>query len=129
MTEIVVEPDATAEQIRGYVRDHPDVVKDEYLHEDDPIKGACYVLSEAYFHAQGGTDSGLDIYCLSWSDVDEQYDGTHWFLGDDGTVIDLSLPSASNGSAVPWDIARRRAFITGYEPSARCERVLEAIDT
>lgn len=126
---IVVEPDPIAERIREYVRDHPDIVKDDYLHEDDPIKGACYVLSEAYFHAQGGTNSGLDIYCLSWSDVDEHYEGTHWFLRDGDTVIDLSLPEPSHGSAVPWDVARRRAFITGYEPSARADRVLEAIDT
>ena len=126
--DIVVEPDSVAERIRAYVRDNPDIVKDEYRNEDDPITGACYVLSEAYFHAQGGTDSGLDIYCLSWSDVDERYDGTHWFLRDGDTVIDLSLPEPSHGSSVPWDVARRRAFITGYEPSARAERVLEAID-
>lgn len=126
--DVAVEPDPTAERIREYVRDHPDVVKDEYLH-DDPVKGGCYVLSEAYFHAQGGTDSGLDIYCLSWSDVDENYEGTHWFLRDGDTVIDLSLPDPSHGSTVPWDVARCRAFITGYEPSARADRVLEAIDT
>jgi len=127
--DVVVEPDETAEQLRSYVRDHPDIVKGQYDHGDDPILGACYVLAEAYFHTQGGTESGLDIYCLSWNDVDERYEGTHWFLRDDETVIDLSLPTPSDGDGVPWEMARRRAFITGYDPSARTERVLETIHT
>lgn len=125
--EVVVEPDCTAEQLRAYVRDNPDIVKGRYDDTKDPILGACYVLSEGYFHTQGGTESGLDIYCLSWDDVDERYEGTHWFLRDGDTVIDLSLPEPTDGDDVPWDVARRRAFITGYEPSARTERVLEAI--
>lgn len=129
MTDITVEPDSEAASIRSYVRRHPSVRKERYADTDDPILGACYVLSEAYFHAQDGTDSGLDIYCLSWSDVADNYDGTHWFLRRGDTVVDLSLPTPEHGSSIPWDVARRRAFITGYEPSERCQRVLEGVNT
>lgn len=130
MSEIVVEvePDDTAQQLRDYVRDHPEVRHEDYRECDNPVRESCYVLSEAYFHLMGGQDSGLDIYCLSWKDVDERYEGTHWFLRNGVTVIDLSLPEPAAGDGVPWDKARRRAFLTGYEPSNRTEKVLEAFD-
>lgn len=121
-------PDKTARQLREYVRTHPDVRHPNYRDCDNPIRESCYVLSEAFFHSQGGTDSDLDIYCLSWSDVDDTYGGTHWFLRRGDTVVDLSLPTPDAGDDVPWGMATRRAFITGYEPSNRCARVLNALD-
>jgi len=129
MTEVVAEPDETARALREYVREHPEVRHEDYRDSDNPVRESCYVLSEAYYHLQGGQESGLDIYCLSWPDVDDDLEGTHWFLRDAEIVIDLSLPDPSHGDGVPWDVARRRAFITGYEPSNRTERVLEVIDT
>ena len=128
MRRICVEPDETARQIREYIRAHPDVRKDEYTSDEDPLHGSCYICSEAYFHATGGTESGLDIYCLSWRDVDPEREGTHWFLGEDDTVYDLSLPTASIGSGIPFTEARRRAFLTGYEPSLRCQTLLDGLD-
>lgn len=128
MTDVLVEPDRAAERLRDYVREHPEVRHEDYRECDNPVRESCYVLSEAYFHARGGTESALDIYCLSWADVDERYEGTHWFLRDGDTVIDPSLPSPAAGDDVPWDVARRRAFLTGYEPSNRCERVLSALN-
>ena len=130
MPDILVEPNDTAAALREYVRENPSIRKDAYDIDDvDPVEGACYVLAEAFFHAQGGTDSGLEVYRLDWSDVDENATGAHWFLRrDDGhTVIDLSLPSPSAGDAVPWNEARHRAFITGYTPSKRTLRVLDAL--
>jgi len=131
MPDVLVEPSDTAAVLREYVRENPGIRKDGYDIDDvDPVEGACYVLAEAYFHAQGGTDSTLEVYRLDWSDVDENATGAHWFLRqDDGhTVIDLSLPSPSAGNAVPWNQARHRAFITGYTPSNRTQRVLDALN-
>jgi hypothetical protein len=125
---ITVEPDETARRLRDYVRDHPEIRKDEYAGYDDPIEGACYVLAEAYFHARGGTDSSLDVYRLDWSEIYDDADGAHWFLRDGDTVIDLSLPTPADGDSVPFDEARHRAFITGYQPSNRTQRVLDALD-
>lgn len=128
MTEILAEPNDTAHQLREYIRDHPEGRKDGYAVDGDPVQGACYVLAEAYFHAQGGTDSGLEVYRLDWGDVYDNATGAHWFLRDDETVIDLSLPTPADGQDVPWDVARHRAFITGYTPSNRTQNVLEALD-
>lgn len=127
--DVVVEPDETARRLREYVREHPEVRHEDYRECENPVRESCYVLSEAYYHLQGGQDSGLDIYCLSWADVDDDLEGTHWFLRDGDTVIDLSLGDPSDGDGVSWDVARRRAFITGYEPSNRTQRVLDALDS
>jgi len=127
--QILVEPDDVARQLRDYVRDHPDVRKDRYAGEGDPIEGACYVLAEAYFHLRGGTESPFDVYRLDWGEVYDGVEGAHWFLRDGDDIVDLSLPNPEDGSDVPWDVGRHRAFITGYEPSNRTERVLEDLKT
>ncbi|RLM81305.1 hypothetical protein DVK05_09925 [Halorubrum sp. Atlit-8R] len=127
MTDILVEPDDTATRLRDYVREHPSVRKDEYDYDDvDPVQGACYLLAEAYFHATGDRET-YDVHRLDWGDVDPAYEGAHWFLRDGDTVIDLSLPAPDAGADVPWDQARHRAFITGYTPSNRTKRALEAL--
>jgi hypothetical protein len=129
--QVLVAPDDTADRLRDHVRSHPELVHDDYQdHVDgDPIKQACYLLSEAYFHACGGEDSELEVYRLGWDDVDPAYEGAHWFLrrGED-VIIDLSLPAPTDGDNVPWEVARHRAFITGYTPSNRTQRVLAALD-
>lgn len=124
---VEISPDGTADRIREYIRTHPEIRKQRYATPDEALHGSCYVAAEAYFHAQGGTNSSLDIYCLSWGDVDSTYSGTHWFLGEADTVIDLSLPTVEDGQHVPWATARRRAFLTGYEPSRRAQTVLAVV--
>lgn len=130
MAEIRVKPDETAQQLREHVRANPALVKDEYRHPDDPIQGACYMLAEAYFHARGGPESDLKVFRLGWDEVYDDAAGAHWFLrdGPDGPVIDLSLPEPSDGEDIPWSLARGRAFITGWTPSNRTQRVLDALD-
>jgi hypothetical protein len=125
-----IAPDETARRFREYVRDHSELVYDEYQPEcDRSLNGACYVLAESYFHAAGGTESGLDIYCLSWSDVGVGGEGTHWFLRrqQSGTVVDLGLDTSEQAARIRFSEATRRAFITGYQPSAWCKRVLDAL--
>jgi len=129
MAEVLVEPDDIAAQLRKYVRENPDVRKDEYDYDDvDPVQGACYLLAETYFHATGGVGA-YDVYRLDWADVDPAYDGAHWFLrrADDDAVVDLSLPDTEGGDDVPWSAATRRAFITGYTPSNRTQTALAAL--
>lgn len=122
--QINVEPDATARRLRQYVRKHPDVRHEDYRDADDPVEEACYVLAEAYFHASGGPDGPFDVHRLDWAEVNDDWAGAHWFLRDGDTIVDLSLPTPDAGSEIPWAQARHRAFITGYTPSNRTERVL-----
>ena len=129
-TDVCGAPDEMAAALRQYVREHPDLIYDEYAPDDEhSLEGACYLLSETYFHAMGGQDSGLTIHCLSWDDVtDHDTTATHWFLRDGETVVDLGLDTLEQADHIPYDAATRRAFITGYEPSNRCERVLDALN-
>jgi len=126
---VVTEPDETARQIRAYLRQHPELRKDEYDGREQTVDGLCYVAAESYFHAKGGTDSGLDIYCLSWSDVDPEYSGTHWYLRrrDCETWVDVGLEDLADAENIPFETGTRRAFITGYEPSQRSATVLDAV--
>lgn len=128
--DVTINPDSTSTRIREHVRENPDLIYDDYDSPPDSLQGACYVLSEAYFHAQGGTDSGLDIYCLSWSDVDPDATGTHWYLRDSNTDtwIDLGLDRIEQAEHVPFPEGTRRAFITGYKPSKRARSVLDGLD-
>ncbi len=122
-------PDGTAKQIRQYLRSTPSLRKDEYGVDDvHSLDGHCYVAAEAYYHARGGRDSGLDIYCLSWSDVDEDLQGTHWYLVEDDIVVDLAVDEPADAEPIPFSAGRRRSFLTGYDaPSQRTLSVLNAL--
>lgn len=120
-------PDETAVQLREYVRSHPDIRHDDYRDAENPVRESCYVLSEAYFHANGGEDGPFEVYRIGWGDIYPDGEGAHWFLRDSDRVVDLSLPSPEFGANVPWDEARHRAFITGYTPSERTQRLLRGI--
>ncbi|MWG36205.1 hypothetical protein [Halomarina oriensis] len=125
---VLVVPDRDAAGIREYLRDHPELRKGEYDHGEDvdPLTGLCYPAAEAYYHLN---DCDLDVYCLSWSDVDESYQGTHWYLREpgDGRFIDLGLPLMPPVELPPFEQGRRRGFITGDEPSKRTQQVLDAV--
>jgi hypothetical protein len=126
---VLVVPDWDAYCIRSYLRDHPELRKEEYESEQtdqDPLLGLCYPAAEAYYHIN---DCELDVYCLSWSDVDgvaDDSEQTHWYLRepDKGRWIDIALPMMPPVDFPPFQEGRRRKFITGDEPSERAQKVL-----
>jgi hypothetical protein len=126
--EVLIEPDRTAAAIREYLRAHPELRKDAYADEGaDPLLGLCYPAAEAYYHATGRVH---EIYCLSWSDVDTDLEGTHWYLReaeDERRWIDLALPDEPE-SLPPFEEGRHRHFLTGDEPSKRAQQVLDAVE-
>lgn len=132
VTPVLTEPDETAARICEYGRQNPDLRKEEYDGEDGTVDGLCYPLAEAYWHAKGGTESALEIYCLSWSDVDDSLEGTHWYLKDTvrGAWVDLGLENAAYAGLLPYPVGRGpRAFMTGYDtPSKRAQRILADLD-
>lgn len=117
-----VAPDSTAREIRSWLRENPWIAKDKYEAQKGSVYGHCYVASEAYFYASGGEESNLDIYCHSY------VDGTHWYLKRENTWIDLSVESESEMVDYPYQEGRRRAFITGYNPSQRAITINEELD-
>lgn len=125
---VLVVPDADALSCREYARNHPNLRKVKYAVDDrDPLTGACYPLAEAYYHLRGQEP---EVYCLSWSDVDDALEGTHWYLREpDGERrwIDVSLPAAPPVELPPFEQGTHRGFITGDEPSKRTRKVLAAV--
>lgn len=129
-TEIVlVEPNRAAAAIRSYLRETPELRKDAYRndHTDaDALLGLCYPAAEAYYHLR---DCEPEIYCLSWSDVDPDAEGTHWYLREaDGERrwIDISLPIRPI-TMPPFEAGTHRGFLTGDTPSKRAQQVLDAV--
>lgn len=124
---VSVIPDEEALMIREYLRESPELLHTEYKEESStPLEGLCYPAAEAYYHVM---DCELDVYCLSWSDVDPEADGTHWYLrdSDSGEFIDLSLPAGQVEELPPFEAGRRRGFMTGDSPSKRTAQVLSSL--
>jgi hypothetical protein len=127
---VLVVPDQDAAAIRSYLREHPELRKDEYATEEtaqDPLLGLCYPAAEAYYHLR---DCELEVYCLSWSDVDDDLDGTHWYLREgDGEQrwIDIALPTMPPVDLPPFEHGTHRGWMTGDDPSKRAQTVLEAV--
>lgn len=129
--QVLVVPDQDAAAIRGYLRDHPELRKQEYSTartESDPLLGLCYPAAEAYYHLN---DCDLEVYCLSWTDVDDDLEGTHWYLREpagERRWIDLALPLMPPVDLPPFEEGTHRGFMTGDEPSNRAQQVLEGLD-
>lgn len=123
---VLVVPDETARDIRAFCREHPELAKDEYRYEDDPLLGLCYPAAEAYYHARG---CDLEVYCLNWQHVDDDLAGTHWYLREPngGRWIDLALPLLPPVDLPPFEKGTHRGFITGDDPSNRAATILEAL--
>lgn len=128
--KVFVVPDETAAAIRDYLREHPELVDDRYSdHVDDEsaLQALCYPAAEAYYHLNGCEH---EIYCLSWSDVDDDLDGTHWYLRtpDRERWIDLTLPLMPPVDLPPFEQGTHRGFITGDQPSERAQQVIDAVE-
>lgn len=119
-------PDRDALAIREYLRESPELLRTQYGDSDDPLEGLCYPAAEAYYHVTG---CEYDVYCLSWDEVDDDKEGTHWYLRDPGSreFIDLGLPFEAGIDLPPFEAGRHRGFMTGDTPSERTQVVLDSL--
>lgn len=110
-------PNEYYEEIRDYLKNHPELRKQEYS-SHHPLSGHCYVASESYFHLNGGY-SEFDVYRI-------KHEGDiHWFLKNNkGEIIDLT--DEQFDTEVPYEKATKTGFLT-KEPSKRAETVIEAV--
>jgi hypothetical protein len=83
---------------------------------DCPVRGHCYVASEALFHLSGGKAAGWNVYRI-------RHEGTvHWFLRDPrGDVVDLT--AGQFRQPVPYAQATHTGFLT-LLPSKRAQIVI-----
>jgi hypothetical protein len=88
----------------------PDLLSPEWAalrrEGDHPLKGYCYVASEALYHLAGGPTSGLSVYRCALP-----HGGTHWWLVDSkGKIVD---PTAEQfPSPPPYHTGGRTHFLS-----------------
>src|SRR5262245_52606336 len=89
---------------------------------DHPLKGYCYVASEALYHLAGGKGAGLAVYRCSLPGA-----GSHWWLvGQEGQIID---PTAEQfPEPPPYSTGARTAFLS-RKPSTRTSELLARVRT
>lgn len=99
----------------------PDLLKPSLRNSDHPYYGHCYVAAEAVYHLTGCT---LEV----WRAKDNE-GIVHWWLKDAlGNRYDpTSDQYYDRGKEPPYDSGRRAAFLTGNQPSKRCQIVLERV--
>jgi hypothetical protein len=79
---------------------------------DHPLKGYCYVASEALYHLAGGAAAGLSIYRCAL-----RAGGTHWWLADSqGRIVD---PTAEQFTEPPPYPTGTRTHFLSKKPSNR----------
>ncbi len=104
--------------IRLYLTE--DLLKNKYKGRH-PLSGHCYVASEAYYHLNGGKESGLKPHSLR---IDENM--VHWFLKDRfNRIIDLTAEQFDY--QVPYETGRARGFLT-KGPSKRAMILINKVN-
>lgn len=131
---VQTEPDGIAQELREIARDVHVPADDWEYASDSPLAGACYAVSEAFYHEgsmykgkltpqQVSFEATIDLGVYS-----ETYDVSHWFLeGDNGTIFDLTAEQFwEHDIEIPYDEARGRGFLT-KAPSSDAQELLEEI--
>jgi hypothetical protein len=86
----------------------------DYFNGD--ITGQCYVVSEAYYHMNGGKAAGFVPMVI------HHEGGTHWYLRQNGRYIDLT--AAQFSTTVPYELGRGCGFLT-KQPSKRAQALID----
>ena len=96
-----------------------DMRRAPYKGHRNPLRGHCYVASEAYYHIAGGKNAGLKPMFVS-------HEGApHWFLlAANGSVIDLT--AGQFRTPVPYWKAKGKGFLTS-KPSARAAELIRRV--
>jgi hypothetical protein len=89
---------------------------------DHPLKGYCYVASEAIYHLAGGGRSGLSVRRCSLPTG-----GTHWWLVDsNGQIVD---PTAEQFATLPPYSAGIGTAFLSQQPSRRALRLIAKVQS
>ena len=103
--------------IRRALEESDDLRKPEYRGHPNPIRGHCYIASEAAYHLLPG-----DRWkpCVMWKEG-----GTHWFLRDSlGNVYDLTYDQFDSiVTYEEYQSARGTGFLTKH-PSKRARELV-----
>lgn len=95
-----------------------DLRKPPWRDDPNPIKGHCYLASEAFYHLTNKI----------WKPMFIRHEGSpHWFLKHRvrGEILDLT--SDQFKTKVPYEEGIGKGFLT-KKPSKRCQTLLKRID-
>lgn len=91
------------------------------------VGGNCYAVTEALYHILGGAKSGWEPMSIgpAVAKATNLCVTHHWFLKHKktGLVIDASKLQFKKTRKIPYDKARRQAFLT-KKPSARAKDMM-----
>ena len=97
-----------------------DLRRAPYKGHRNPLRGHCYVASEALYHLKGGKRAGLKPMFIS-------HEGApHWFLADTKNNVYIDLTSGQFETPVPYHLAKGKGFLTA-KPSARAAQVMRRV--
>lgn len=97
-----------------------DLRRAPYKGHVNPLRGHCYVASEALYHLKGGKAAGLKPMFIS-------HEGApHWFLADTKNKGFIDLTSGQFETPVPYHLAKGKGFLTA-KPSARAAKVIQRV--
>lgn len=83
------------------------------------LNGSCYVKAEALYHLLGGKEAG-------WTPMHVSHEGgPHWFLKNRHSGKTLDPSSDHFESAVPYNQARGKEWLTGENPSKKALMVMD----
>jgi hypothetical protein len=105
-----------AERIRLSLTD--ELRRPQYRGDPNPVRGHCYVASEAAYHLVGGKASGY-VPCQIWHEGD-----SHWFLRGPDDIIDPT--SDQFVTPVPYHSGIGKGFLT-RQPSRRAQIVMSRV--
>ena len=102
-----------------------DLRRPEYRGHPNPLRGHCYVFSEALFYILGGKRKG---WMPQTCDVirDGKKVGVHWFLinPDGGYALDPTAKQFTSDEHVLYAFAVGRGFLT-KKPSKRTKELIK----
>jgi hypothetical protein len=94
-----------------------DLRRAPYRGHPNPLRGHCYVASEALYHLRGGKAAGLKPMFI-------QHEGApHWFLVDTKKREIIDLTAGQFKTPVPYSRAKGKGFLTS-KPSKRAAELI-----
>lgn len=101
----------------------PDLLSPEWREKikpgDHPLKGYCYVATEALYHLIG-KKQGFKPHVVR---IDG---GTHWFLRNDCLILDPTGAQFGNWQSVPYNMGHHNPFLS-KKPSKRAQVVIQRV--
>lgn len=117
---------AIMEEIKSVLT--PDLLKGTWRKpSDNPMKGHCYVATEAFYWILGGDKSNISTYVITHKVFPKELEagGTHWFAKDNSTNEIYDITKSQFKGNIPYSKGRRNGMMK--YPKGGSKRAREVI--